>query len=101
MRKFLVICLFQFMACGFILAQDIKNNPGSNHGNKFEQIRYHVAYAKRIPYGQRRTGPQILAATCDYDIKAELDEKALKLTGNETITYYNNSRMCLLISGCS
>ncbi len=27
----------------------------------------------------------------DYDIKCNLDEKELKLTGTETITYYNNS----------
>src|SRR5690606_25402814 len=27
----------------------------------------------------------------DYDIKCELDEKNLKLTGSETITYHNNS----------
>src|SRR4030095_11407826 len=28
---------------------------------------------------------------CDYDIKCELDEKNLKLTGSEVITYFNNS----------
>src|SRR5690606_30300430 len=28
---------------------------------------------------------------CDYDIVASLDEDQRKLTGSETITYYNNS----------
>jgi hypothetical protein len=30
-----------FISCTFIgvtIAQDIQNNPGSNHGNKFEQL---------------------------------------------------------------
>ncbi len=36
-------------------------------------------------------GPKYWQQRCDYDIKCSLDEKNLKLTGSETITYYNNS----------
>ena len=36
-------------------------------------------------------GPKYWQQRCDYDIKCELDEKNLKLTGSETITYFNNS----------
>jgi hypothetical protein len=36
-------------------------------------------------------GPKYWQQRCDYDIKATLDEKNLKLTGSETVTYYNNS----------
>ena len=36
-------------------------------------------------------GPKYWQQRCDYDIKCELDEKNLKLTGSETVTYFNNS----------
>jgi hypothetical protein len=36
-------------------------------------------------------GPKYWQQRCDYDIKCELDEKNLKLSGSETITYFNNS----------
>src|SRR5690606_36253638 len=36
-------------------------------------------------------GPEYWQQRCDYDIKAELDEKNLMLKGSETLTYYNNS----------
>ena len=91
MRKFLVICLFQFMACGFIIAQDIKNNPTSNHGNKFEQLGTILPTPNAYRTASGAPGPQYWQQRADYDIKAELDEKALVLTGSEVVTYYNNS----------
>jgi hypothetical protein len=36
-------------------------------------------------------GPKYWQQRADYDIKCELDEKNLRLTGSETITYFNNS----------
>jgi hypothetical protein len=36
-------------------------------------------------------GPKYWQQRADYNIKCELDEKNLKLTGSETVTYYNNS----------
>lgn len=65
-------------------------NPGSNHGNKFEQLgtilptpnEYRTSGAPGPKYWQQRV---------DYDIKCELDEPNNKLTGSETITYFNNS----------
>ncbi|MES1216303.1 MAG: hypothetical protein ABUT20_12380, partial [Bacteroidota bacterium] len=38
MKKILLILTLQVMACSILLAQDIQNNPNSNHGNKFEQL---------------------------------------------------------------
>ncbi|MER3499775.1 MAG: aminopeptidase, partial [Chitinophagaceae bacterium] len=35
--------------------------------------------------------PKYWQQRCDYDIKCELDETKLRLTGSETVTYYNNS----------
>jgi hypothetical protein len=37
MKRFLIVITILFFS-GFLFAQDIKNNPASNHGNKFEQL---------------------------------------------------------------
>src|SRR5689334_8208962 len=73
------------------LAQDIKNNPGSNHGNKFEQLGSILPTPNEYRSASGAPGPKYWQQRCDYDIKAKLDETALKLTGSETVTYYNNS----------
>ena len=72
-------------------AQDIKNNPGSNHANKFEQLGGILPTPNEYRTASGAPGPKYWQQRCDYDIKATLDEKALKLTGSETITYFNNS----------
>ena len=72
-------------------AQDIKNNPGSNHGNKFEQLGTILPTPNEYRTASGAPGPKYWQQRADYDIKAELDEKKLKLTGSETITYFNNS----------
>jgi hypothetical protein len=79
------------MACGFVQAQDIQNNPGSNHGNKFEQLGTILPTPNEYRTASGAPGPKYWQQRADYDIKCELDEKNLKLTGSETITYYNNS----------
>ena len=91
MRKFLVICLFQFMACGFILAQDIKNNPGSNHANKFEQLGTILPtpneYRTASGAPGRNTGNNVPITI----LKQNWMKKHSILQDSETITYYNNS----------
>src|SRR5687767_1323121 len=72
-------------------AQNIQNNPGSNHGNKFEQLGVILPTPNEYRTASGAPGPKYWQQRADYDIKAELDEKNLKLTGSETITYYNNS----------
>lgn len=72
-------------------AQDIKNNPTSNHGNKFEQLGTILPTPNEYRTASGAPGPKYWQQRCDYNIKAELDEKNLKLTGSETVTYYNNS----------
>jgi hypothetical protein len=72
-------------------AQDIKNNPTSNHGNKFEQLGTILPTPNEYRTASGAPGPKYWQQRADYDIKAELDEKNLKLTGSETITYSNNS----------
>src|SRR5882672_4462057 len=74
-----------------VSAQDIKNNPGSNHGNKFEQLGTIMPTPNEYRTASGAPGPKYWQQRCDYDIKCTLDEKNLKLTGSETISYFNNS----------
>ncbi len=91
MKKILLLCSLQFMVCTILLAQDIQNNPGSNHGNKFEQLGTTLPTPNEYRTASGAPGPKYWQQRADYDIKCELDEQNLKLTGSETITYYNNS----------
>jgi hypothetical protein len=78
-----------FMGVGF--AQDIQNNPGSNHGNKFEQLGTILPTPNEQRTASGAPGVKYWQQRADYDIKCVLDEKTPQLTGTETITYYNNS----------
>lgn len=91
MKKFLLACSLQLIACSFLLAQNIQNNSNSNHGNKFEQLGSILPTPNEYRSASGAPGPKYWQQRCDYDIKCELDEKNLKLTGSETITYFNNS----------
>jgi len=67
------------------------NNPGVNHGNKFEQLGTVLSDPNMYRSASGAPGPAYWQQRADYDINAELDEKNLRITGSETITYYNNS----------
>ncbi|RZK81909.1 MAG: M1 family peptidase [Pedobacter sp.] len=67
------------------------NNPGANHGNKFEQLGTILSDPNSYRSASGAPGPAYWQQRADYLINAELDEKNLRLTGSETITYYNNS----------
>jgi Peptidase family M1 domain len=72
-------------------AQDIKNNPGSNHGNRFEQLGTILPTPNEYRTASGAPGPKYWQQRCDYDINCELDEANRRLIGRETITYTNNS----------
>ncbi len=90
MKKYLSLVV---AVCGVFsaTAQNIQNNPGSNHGNKFEQLGIMLPTPNEYRTASGAPGPKYWQQRADYDIKCELDEKNLKLTGSEVITYYNNS----------
>ncbi|MGZ3850208.1 MAG: M1 family metallopeptidase [Flavisolibacter sp.] len=86
--------LLFFASAGLLstaFAQNIQNNPGSNHANKFEQLSTTLPTPNEYRTASGAPGPKYWQQRCDYDIKATLDEKALRLNGSETVTYYNNS----------
>ncbi len=90
MKKTVFACSL-LLACSGLLAQNTQNNPGSNHANKFEQLEGILPTPNEYRTASGAPGPKYWQQRADYDIKATLDEKALKLTGSETITYFNNS----------
>ncbi len=73
------------------IAQDIKSNPGSNHGNRFEQLGTILPTPNEYRTASGAPGPKYWQQRCDYDIVCELDEPNRKLIGKETLTYFNNS----------
>jgi hypothetical protein len=88
MKKLLLLSALS-VYCSFGYAQLL--NPGSNHGNKFEQLGTILSDPNSYRSASGAPGPAYWQQKADYNINAELDEKNLRLTGSETIIYYNNS----------
>ncbi len=89
MKRFVLLLNFFFAL--ILEAQNIQNNPNSNHGNKFEQLGSILPTPNEYRSASGTPGPKYWQQRADYDIKCTLDEKNLKLTGSETVTYINNS----------
>ncbi len=77
--------------CLTTTAQNIQNNPASNHGNKFEQLGTILNDPNEYRSASGAPGHKYWQQKADYDIDVSLDEKNLRLTGSELITYFNNS----------
>jgi hypothetical protein len=90
MRKLGFMCLLLICVCS-LQAQDIKNNPTSNHGNRFEQLGTILPTPNEYRTASGAPGPKYWQQRVDYNIKCELDEPNLLLKGSETVTYFNNS----------
>jgi len=86
--RFLLGCL---LLTAVSVAQPPQSNPGSNHGNRFEQLGYLLQSPNEYRTASGAPGPKYWQQKADYDISVELDEANLRLTGTETITYFNNS----------
>lgn len=67
------------------------NNPGANHGNRFEQLGTIISDPNMYRSASGAPGPAYWQQKADYVINAELDDNNQVLRGSETITYYNNS----------
>lgn len=91
MRKISLLFLTLLTVIASVYAQDHRNNPNSNHGNKFEQLGTILPTPNQYRSASGAPGPAYWQQRADYDIKCELDETKLKLTGSQTITYHNNS----------
>ena len=80
-----------WLAVSGISQAQIQNNSSSNHGNKFEQLGTILPTPNEQRTASGAPGTKYWQQRVDYDIRCELDEVNNKLTGSETITYFNNS----------
>ncbi|HEX7902658.1 MAG TPA: M1 family metallopeptidase [Chitinophagaceae bacterium] len=87
------ILLLNFVLLGMVIISrsQIQNNANSNHANKFEQLGTILPTPNEQRTASGAPGTKYWQQRVDYDIKCELDEANNKLTGSETITYFNNS----------
>jgi len=88
-RIVLFLCILS--ATPVLHAQNLRNNPTSNHGNKFEQLGTILPDANTYRAASGAPGHQYWQQQADYKIEAFLDEANLRLNGEERITYHNNS----------
>jgi hypothetical protein len=91
MKHFSLFALSILSATSALFSQNIQNNPTSNHGNKFEQLGTILPDANGYRTGSGAPGHEYWQQRADYKIVAFLNEKDLRLDGEEEITYYNNS----------
>jgi hypothetical protein len=91
MKKLYCLLAGSLLLTTALKAQQTQNNPGSNHGNKFEQLGQMLADPNMYRSASGAPGPKYWQQKADYDISARLDDDKQRLDGTETITYYNNS----------
>ncbi len=91
MKRFYQLCIGAALFSQVVYAQNIQNNPNSNHGNKFEQLGTILPTPNEQRTASGAPGVKYWQQRADYDIKCELDETNQTLKGSEVITYYNNS----------
>jgi len=72
-------------------AQNSPNNPGANHGNRFEQLGTILQDPNSFRAASGAPGSQYWQQRADYNIDVELDDVKQRINGSETITYFNNS----------
>lgn len=86
-----ILLVFVLFATVTLDAQNIRNNPNSNHGNKFEQLGTILPDANSYRTASGAPGNHYWQMKADYKITARLDEANTTLYGSEWITYHNNS----------
>lgn len=81
---------FFLVSCVMVSAQLLRN-PGSNHGNRFEQLDYLMQDPNEYRTASGAPGPKYWQQRADYEINVDINEEENLLTGSETVTYFNNS----------
>lgn len=89
MQKIFSSLLVLFLTA-HVFAQPLRN-PGSNHGNRFEQLDYLLQDPNEYRTASGAPGPKYWQQRADYDINVEINEETNLLTGSELVTYFNNS----------
>ncbi|HNB32112.1 MAG TPA: M1 family metallopeptidase [Saprospiraceae bacterium] len=89
-RLILILVLYNAININ-LLSQNIKNNPSSSHGNKFEQLGIILPDPGPYRTAAGAPGEAYWQQKADYKIKARLDEEDFRLYGSEWISYHNQS----------
>jgi len=66
-NKIIAFLLLQFLIVS-TQAQDIRNNPGSNHGNRFEQLGTILPTPNEYRTASGAPGAKYWQQRCDYNI---------------------------------
>ncbi|CAN1500392.1 M1_APN_like domain containing protein [Flavobacteriaceae bacterium] len=85
-----------FILPTILLAQEktvapVVKQQGKYDSNKFSQMYDLLATPNMFRTASGAPGPAYYQQQADYKIDVELDDKNARLSGSETITYYNNS----------
>ena len=90
--KKLKLIAFLFFASHTAFSQEVKKEPqGHTDINKFSQMYAEMATPNMFRTASGAPGPAYYQQRADYKINLELDDKASKMYGSETVTYYNNA----------
>ncbi len=87
----LFFCLMMWLNIEGISQLPFYNNPGSNHGNRFEELGFLLPTPNEYRTASGAPGSKYWQQKADYDIDVELNEATNYITGKETVTYYNQS----------
>ena len=86
--------LFLFAAICFAQEaeeQEKEREPGHLNQSKFRQMYDELSTPNTYRSASGAPGPDYYQQQADYNMDITLDDKNVKLYGEETITYYNNS----------
>lgn len=83
----LLLCLTVLTA----RAQQIPTSPNYKANDRFEQLGSVLPTPNTYRAASGAPGREYWQQRADYDIRAELDDDKKRITGSETITFYNNS----------
>lgn len=93
MKKFtsLVLTLFFTSVTAFGQNAQKKTQKGHTNTNKFRQMKDLLATPNSQRLASGAPGPRYTQQKVDYEMDIFLDDDKRRITGNETITYHNNS----------
>lgn len=94
MKKTIFCFLSILLIYGGLLAQNeepVKAKSGHTNNNKFKQLYDEFSTPNMFRTASGAPGPAYYQQQADYKMDIELDDVNAKLSGSETITYYNNS----------
>ena len=90
MQKIILLIASLAISAESILAQSA-NQPKQRANTRFEQLGPTLPTPNTYRTAAGSPGKDYFQNRADYDIKATLDDTKQKITGSETVTYYNKS----------